>query len=84
MVSEMLKHVFWTIFAELMIILESSFNFSLRILSIQRLPHACILILFQCCTPEDDGVVPARLAKASSDAFGGVGFNDITLKIYPT
>jgi len=31
----------------------------------------------------DDGVVPARLAQASSDAFRGVGFNDITLKTYP-
>lgn len=33
---------------------------------------------------DDDGVVPARLAKASSDAFRGVGFNDVTLKTYPS
>lgn len=31
---------------------------------------------------DDDGVVPARSAKTSSDAFRGVGFNDVTLKTY--
>lgn len=31
----------------------------------------------------DDGVVPAGLAKASSGAFSGVGFADVTLKTYP-